>query len=108
MKKFNKIKQNVAGVLDKPNEEFPRITMMWRFILLPLMIIWWFLQLLVFSGFGGIVCAIIAFVGFFSELGKKSEDRDFESGLFMLLTPIIAPFVWWIRYFKFGEYNPLF
>lgn len=89
----------------KPNKKFPRISMKWRFILLPIFFIWWCFQFACFSCFGGIFCIIFGIVGLISELGNI--EKDFEDSLFLMALPFICPVIWWIRYFKFGEYNTL-
>lgn len=89
------------------NFKFPRISMLWRFILLPIFFIWWLYQLFIFSFCGGIFVLIFGMIGIFSELGVKKDKRDWNDALFLISMPFVYPIVWWIRYFKFGEYNTL-
>ena len=91
----------------KANLKLPRVSIAQRFLLLPIFFIWWFFQLLVFSGFGGIFILMLGIPDLLCEFGKKKEDRDWKDSLDFISLPFICPVIWWIRYFKFGEYNSL-
>lgn len=93
--------------IKEPNLNFPRLTNLQKWMFLPIMFIWWFIQLIIYSLAGGFFLLSLGIASFFEEFGKKSENRDFITPLSMILAPLICPIIWWIRYWKFGEYNTL-
>lgn len=91
----------------EPNLDLPRLSVKMRWVLLPIMFIWWAFQLTCFSTFGGVFCIIIGVGDIFEQIGTKKEDRDWNNSFTILSAPFVFPVVWWIRYWKFGEYNTL-
>jgi len=91
----------------EPNLDFPRLSVSMRWILLPIMLVWWGIQFICLSCFGGILSTIVAILDLFQQIGTKKEDRDWNNTWTIFSAPFVYPVVWWIRYYKFGEYNNL-
>lgn len=94
-------------IIKEENFGFPRVSFLQRFYLLPIFFIWWCIQLLVYSICGGAFILMLGVPTLLLEFGKKKEDRNWGDSFHFISVPFIYPFIWWIRYFKFGEYNSL-
>lgn len=94
----------------KERDDVPKIkSKTWRFILLPITIIWFLFQLIAFSYAGGHVCLFLGVGGIIFSVFSMPDEREviFLLSLLILLLPIFAPFLWWYKYFKYGEYSVL-
>lgn len=86
------------------NLDFPRLSSTMKWVLLPIMFIWWVMQLICFGGF---FVMIVAIMDIFEQIGTKKEDRDWSNTWYIFSAPFTFPVIWWVRYWKFGEYNML-
>jgi len=85
----------------------PHLSKNWRYILLPITIVWFLAQFVIFSFFGFTLGYVAALMGVFISLFEMPEDRDWDIVIRLFVLPIIAPFIWWYKYFKYGEYGVL-
>lgn len=100
--------KEIIEQINTPNTDYPRIkNSVVKVLLMPFMVVWFAIQLFMCSFIGGGILVVLAIMGLLSEIFKKPEDRDWGTPLSFLILPIAAPFIWWYRYFKFGEYNLL-
>lgn len=101
-------KENEFKYIWDKDEDNPRINLLMRFIMLPLAILWWGLQLfgMTMLGCAGSVVFLIIALG---SVFQKPYDRDFTLIQWLQFPALIitAPFIWWYKYWKFGEYNML-
>jgi hypothetical protein len=72
-----------------------------RILLSPIFIFWWLIQLIIFSGIGGIISLFFGSMGLFFNLFFKENDN--KMFLLYMFGWVIGPFVWWYRYFKYGK-----
>lgn len=89
--------------LDEPNNDLQRLSSRGKIAMIPLMLIWFIVQLLVFSIILGMFSVLIGIIGLIIVFFEKESDYNFP--IFLILLPLLGPFIWWYRYIKFGEYN---
>lgn len=93
-------------ILKEPNEDVVAIKpLKQRYLFIPFMVIVWFTQLIIYSVCMGTFCVIFGILGLFVTLSDKPKDRDWGSVIWMIFIPFAGPFIWWVRYIKFGEYG---
>jgi hypothetical protein len=102
------MKEIFNDVIGKKREDIVHLSLLWRFILFPIMIPWFLFQLFALSFFCGTMLMIFALVSFIFIMGTKTWKEDSKDSLLMFSLPIAAPIIWWVRYFKYGEYVILF
>jgi hypothetical protein len=102
------MKEIFNDVIGKRKEHILHLSLLWRFLLFPIMIPWFLFQLFALSFFCGMALMMIALFSFLIIMGSKDWKEECKDSLGMFFLPIIAPIIWWIRYFKYGEYVTLF
>lgn len=78
-----------------------------RLFILPIMLPWWAVQFLCFTCFCGMVSVGLGCIFLLISL-VNPEEIPWQVGIFLIILPIGSPFLWWIKYFKNGEYALLF
>jgi hypothetical protein len=91
----------------KPNSNLVQLNIFWRIILSPIMLIWFGMQFVILSCFGGAFVFVIGFIVLLGSLPYKDSGEHRSTAIFFMLFPFIAPFVWLYRYIRFGEFAPL-
>lgn len=105
--KINKDQDNWWTWMNTPDDDIPHIKKWWvRLLLIPFMLLWFFIQLWLCSVVMGSFAVIFGLMGILSIPFQKKEDRDYF-GFGLIVLPFIAPFVWLYKYFALGEYNLL-
>lgn len=98
--------ENLKELFER-NEDVPRIKKWYfRILALPIMIPWFLLQLFAFSFMGGIFVVTIALGQMIGGIFSQNKE-ELKEGFEFFLMPIVAPFIWWIRYIVYGEYKDL-
>lgn len=73
-----------------------------RLLLFPIIFIWWLIQLTVFSLIGGFLSLMFGIMGLILSL-ILGDNIDIKMNFIFIFGWVIAPFIWWYRYFKFGD-----
>ncbi len=77
-----------------------------RWWLLPFSLFWFMVQLCFFTGLCGIICSGGGVI--FLLISLFDEEISMRFALFTIFMPVLAPFIWLIKYFAHGEYGILF
>lgn len=102
------MKELIEEFLNTPRKGIIHLNIFWRLILFPTIFVWWFLfQLFVLSCFCGCISIMFGIVAMLGAFGSSDWQDDFAAGFGFIILPIISPFIWLYRYFRFGEFNTL-